>query len=181
MRFDREVNAMNITRRASRVVVGTLDAATSTVGALGGAAVGAVTGGVRGSAVGLRDGLVDGSHSTPAALVTLGTLGAVGLVEWPVILGVGTVALLVRYLRHDDQPAATVLGPKASGTAPASPTPIRSATPAKRPATKSTATKATPAKAKAASGTAKATPAKAAPRKAAARTGSRSRRTPAKP
>jgi hypothetical protein len=91
---------MNIIRGATRLVTGTANATTAAAGAVGGAAINGVVGGVQGSAAGIRNGLSAGSHSTPAALLTLGAIGATGLVEWPVLLGVGGTALLVRTIHQ---------------------------------------------------------------------------------
>ncbi|WP_439956999.1 hypothetical protein [Nocardia miyunensis] len=69
-------------------------------GAVGGAAVNGVFGGIKGAAVGMRDGMSSGSHSTSAAVLTLSAIGAAGLVDWPVLLGVGGAALVVQRLGH---------------------------------------------------------------------------------
>jgi hypothetical protein len=101
---------MNIIGGAVRLVTETADATTAAAGAVGGAAVNGLVGGVQGAATGMRHGLSSGSHSTPAALLTLGAVGATGLVEWPVLAAVGGTALLVRRLGHsggaDAEPAA---------------------------------------------------------------------------
>jgi hypothetical protein len=111
---------MSIVRGAVRVVTETANATTAAAGALGGAAVSGVVGGVQGTLGGIRNGLGSGSHSTPAALLTLGALGATGLVEWPVVLTVGGAALILRQLgqRFDGEPAKPA--PKASPQPPAS-------------------------------------------------------------
>ena len=80
---------MDIVRGAARVVTRTADATTAAAGAVGGAAITGVIGGVEGTFSGIRNGLVSGSHSTSAATLTLGVIGAAGLVEWPVLLAVG--------------------------------------------------------------------------------------------
>ncbi|MGC2653786.1 MAG: hypothetical protein WA317_09375, partial [Mycobacterium sp.] len=86
-------------RTASRAAEVTTEAA----GAVGGAAVNGVVGGVQGAATGVQRGLKSGSHSTPAAALTLGALGVVGLIEWPVLLAVGAGALVLRRLNaHPD-------------------------------------------------------------------------------
>ena len=74
---------------------------------LGGAAITGVIGGVEGTFSGIRNGLASGSHSTSAATLTLGVIGAAGLVEWPVLLAVGGTALVVHQLskRSDGRPA----------------------------------------------------------------------------
>jgi hypothetical protein len=89
---------MGIVRGAVRVVTGTADATTAAAGAIGGAAINGVIGGVQGTVGGIRNGLSSGSHSTPAAVLALATVGATGLVEWPVLLGIGGTALLVHQL-----------------------------------------------------------------------------------
>jgi hypothetical protein len=97
---------MDFIRTATRIVTETANATTAAAGAVGGAAITGVVGGVQGTAAGIRNGLREGSHSTPAALVTLGAVGAAGLVEWPVLVTVGGAALLVRQLSRRDDVAA---------------------------------------------------------------------------
>lgn len=107
---------------ANRAVTMTTEAA----GAIGGAAVNGVIGGVKGAAGGVQRGLRTGSHSTPAAALTLGALGVAGLVEWPVLVAVGGTALVLKQLanRSDDS--------KAPAKAPAaSVRPLKAAPPAK--------------------------------------------------
>ena len=89
---------MNIIGGAARVITRTADATTAAAGAVGGAAVGGVIGGVLGTVSGIRNGLSSGSHSTPAAALTLGVIGATGLVDWPLLLGIGGTALAVHHL-----------------------------------------------------------------------------------
>jgi hypothetical protein len=101
------------------VVTDSVHAATAAAGAMGGAAAGGVIGGIRGTAAGVKDGLRRGGHSTPAAALTLGAIGAAGLVEWPVLAIVGGTALLVRELTKPSpedkpQPPATTTPAKAS-------------------------------------------------------------------
>ena len=84
------------------MVTQTVTATRAAAGALGGAAVNGIIGGVQGTARGVRDGLNNGSHSTPAALLTMGAVGATGLVDWPVLLTLGGAALLVRQLGLQD-------------------------------------------------------------------------------
>jgi hypothetical protein len=91
---------MNLLEGPVRVVTGVADATTAVAGAVAGAAAGGVAGAAQGLAGGVRRGLSVGSHSTPAAAVTLGAIGAAGLVEWPVLLAVGGSALLVHQLSH---------------------------------------------------------------------------------
>ncbi|BCI52050.1 hypothetical protein NIIDNTM18_13280 [Mycolicibacterium litorale] len=110
---------MNIVEGAARLVTGTATAATAAAGAVGGAAVNGIVGGVQGAANGIRDGLSSGSHSTPAALLTLGAVGAAGLVEWPVLAAVGGTALLARQLgRTADAEAAPAQAPDGPSSAP---------------------------------------------------------------
>ncbi|MFI6365611.1 hypothetical protein ACIBG0_22960 [Nocardia sp. NPDC050630] len=101
---------MNISDGVVDVIARTADATTTAAGAVGGAAVEGVVGGIRGAAVGVKHGLGSGSHSTPAAVLTLAAIGATGLVDWPVLLGIGGAALVVHRLAHQSgrQPAAAV-------------------------------------------------------------------------
>jgi hypothetical protein len=93
---------MDIVGSAKRVVTGTAEATTAAAGAVGGAVVTGVIGGVEGTARGVRDGLSSGSHSTPLAALTLATVGAVGLVEWPVLVAIGGGALLLNKVSQRD-------------------------------------------------------------------------------
>jgi hypothetical protein len=110
-------------------------AATMAAGAVGGAAVNGVAGAVTGAAAGVRQGLGSGTHSTPAAVLTLGALGAAGLVEWPVVLVVGGGALLLRQLNHSparpDSPVKAVPARSAGSTSQR--TPPAKKTPARQP------------------------------------------------
>ena len=63
---------------------------------------------IRKVATGIKNGMDSGSHSTPAAVLTLAAVGSAGLVEWPVLLGVGGTALVLRRL-NDRQPASSAL------------------------------------------------------------------------
>src|ERR1700709_872434 len=83
---------MNIFLGAARVVARSADAAAAAAGAVGGAAGNGVIGGLQGTVNGIKNGVSSGSHSTPAAVLTLGAIGAAGLVEWPVLLGIGGTA-----------------------------------------------------------------------------------------
>lgn len=83
---------------AVRSVVKVADATTAAAGAVGGAAVNGVVGGLQGAASGAKSGLSSGSHSTAAAALTLGAIGAAGLVEWPLLVAVGGAALVVHQL-----------------------------------------------------------------------------------
>lgn len=89
---------MNIVKGAAGLVLATADATTAVAGAVGGAAVNGVVGGVRGTASGVRNGFSSGRGSTPAAALTLTAIGVAGLVDWPLLLTVGGVALLVHEL-----------------------------------------------------------------------------------
>src|ERR1700722_9956904 len=87
-------------RSVSRTVGRAATATTTAAGAVGGAAVNGVAGALTGAAAGVQRGIGTGSHSTPAAVLTLGALGATGLVEWPIVLAVGGGALLLRQLNQ---------------------------------------------------------------------------------
>ena len=119
--------ARKLTQAVGRAATMTTEAA----GAVGGAAVNGVVGGVKGAASGVQRGLSSGSHSTPAAALTLGALGVAGLVEWPVLAAVGGAALLLRQLNK-------------RSTTNSAPVPAVPATPAK--ATKSAAPRRSPPK-----------------------------------
>ncbi|MCT7660834.1 hypothetical protein [Mycobacterium deserti] len=97
---------MDIVRSATRVVTGAANATTAAAGALGGATVNGIIGGVQGTARGVREGVSSGSHSTPAALLAMGAIGAAGLIEWPALLMVGGTALLVQQLAGPAQDEA---------------------------------------------------------------------------
>ncbi|MDT5313270.1 MAG: hypothetical protein QOE74_2290 [Mycobacterium sp.] len=149
---------MNPLEGASRLVVRSAEATVGAAGALGGAMIGGVVGGVRGTVGGIKAGLSDGSQSTPAAALTLGAIGAAGLVEWPVLLGIGGTALVIRQLNKgsgrettaptlvavDDQPAsrppagpANRRSPRNGATkAPAARTPRKSASSGRQTPTK---------------------------------------------
>jgi hypothetical protein len=118
-------------RNLSRTVSRAASATTAAAGAVGGAAVNGVVGAVTGAAAGVQKGIDSGSHSTPAAALTLGALGVAGLVEWPILLAVGGGALLLRRLSNsrNDGPVASVTSVK---KAPAKST--SSARPRKTPA-----------------------------------------------
>jgi hypothetical protein len=119
---------MDIVGGAKRVIIRTADATTAAAGAVGGAAVSGVIGGVQGTLSGIRSGISSGSHSTPAAAITLGALGAAGLVEWPVLLTVGGTALVIHHLsrRSNGQPTHASVRPlKAASGNSAAQTPAR--------------------------------------------------------
>ncbi|MGG7101710.1 hypothetical protein [Rhodococcus sp. 24CO] len=95
---------MSMVSEATRVVTGAASVTTSAVGAVGGGLVGGVNGGIRGAVGGVRDGVRAGSKSTPTAVLTLAAMGAAGLVEWPILLGVGGAAVVLRqWDRHDGE------------------------------------------------------------------------------
>jgi hypothetical protein len=121
-------SSMDIVGGAKRVITRTADATTAAAGAVGGAAVIGVIGGVQGTFSGIRNGISSGSHSTPAAAMTLGVLGAAGLVEWPVLLTVGGTALVIHHLsrRSNGQPTHASVRPlKAASGNSAAQTPAR--------------------------------------------------------
>lgn len=124
-----------LTRAAGRAATMTTEAA----GAIGGAAVNGVIGGVKGVAGGVQRGISQGSHSTPAAALTLGALGAAGLVEWPVLVAVGGTALVLKKL--NDRPGAAQAPKKTPAKASpplAAVKPTASAGPRRSPAAKKT-------------------------------------------
>lgn len=85
---------------AVRAITRSADVTTAAAGAIGGAAVTGVVGGMQGTLSGIKNGMSSGSHSTPAAALTLAAIGAAGLVEWPIVLGVGGTALVVHQLNQ---------------------------------------------------------------------------------
>ncbi len=130
---------MNPISTAFRGLTKVADATTAAAGAVGGAAVSGVVGGVQGAAGGIRSGLSSGSRSTAAAALTLGAIGAAGLVEWPVLVTVGGAALVMHQLgQRARQPAA----PRQSTAPPAKKTAARPA----RTARKTTASRRATAK-----------------------------------
>jgi len=102
---------MNVLDTAGGALIRTADATTALAGAVGGAAANGVVGGVRGTAAGVRDGLTNGSHSTPAAALTLVAIGVAGLAEWPVVLGIGGAALLLHQLGRRNKAARKASAP----------------------------------------------------------------------
>ena len=131
---------MDIVGGAARVITQTADAATAAAGAVSGAAINGVIGGVQGTASGIRNGLSRGSRSTPAAALTVGVLGAAGIVEWPLLLTIGGTALVVHQLSRRSE----------GQSLPVAPTPLRAvadgAAPRKSAARKSAARKSAPGK-----------------------------------
>lgn len=120
---------MDLLEGGVKAISWTADATTSAAGAVGGAAVNGVLGGMQGVVSGVRSGLSSGSHSTPAAALTLAAIGATGVVDWPVLLGVGGTALVLRRLTShpDQQPSSATRAPAAQRKQPA-----RSDRPARR-------------------------------------------------
>ncbi len=109
---------MDLVDGAVRVISRTADVTTAAAGAVSGAAINGVIGGVQGAATGLRDGVAKGSHSSAAAALTLGAVGAVGLVEWPLLLTVGGGALVLHRLSQRSN---------GNGDRESAPAPLRSA------------------------------------------------------
>lgn len=124
---------MNPVKSAFRGVARVADTTTAAAGAVGGAAINGVVGGIQGAANGARSGLSSGRHSSAAAAVTLGAIGAVGLVEWPLLVAVGGTALVLHQINQRSS------GADAGVARPAS-TPQKS-TPRKSSPRKSTARK----------------------------------------
>jgi hypothetical protein len=91
---------VNIMQGAVRAITRSAEATTAAAGAVGGAAVNGVIGGMQGTVSGIKNGMSSGSHSTPAAAITLAAVGATGLVEWPILLGVGGTALVLHQLNQ---------------------------------------------------------------------------------
>jgi hypothetical protein len=91
---------VNLIQGAARVVTQSAEATLAAAGAVGGAAVNGVIGGVQGAVTGIKNGVSSGSHSTPAAALAIAAIGATGLVEWPILLGVGGTAIVVRQLKQ---------------------------------------------------------------------------------
>lgn len=91
---------MDVVRNTMRVASDAVEASVAAAGAISGAAVKGAVGGIQGAIVGAQSGLSSGSRSIPAAALTVAAVGAVGLVEWPVLLPVGGTLLGVHYLTH---------------------------------------------------------------------------------
>lgn len=125
---------MNIVSAATRAVTRTADMTTAAAGAIGGAAVSGVVGGLQGVASGVRTGLNDGSRSSAAAALTLGAIGAAGLVEWPVLLTVGGAALVVHKLGQRSEASPNAEAPKSTTRRPSGST--KKATASRRTTTK---------------------------------------------
>lgn len=96
---------MGVVSGARQSVIRTADAATSTAGAVGGAVVNGALGAIEGAVTGVAKGVKRGGNSSVAAALTIVTIGAIGLVEWPIVAGIGGGALLIHKLGHrGDQP-----------------------------------------------------------------------------
>jgi len=92
---------------------------------------------VQGTVTGLKTGLSNGSTSTPAAVLTLAAIGATGLVDWPLLLGVGGAALVLHQLNQrngesdtprtaaDTEPKTTATAPRARRRASTKPRPAK--------------------------------------------------------
>jgi hypothetical protein len=124
-------------RNVSRTVSRAASATTATAGAVGGAAVNGVVGALTGAAAGVQKGIDSGSHSTPAAALTLGAIGVAGLVEWPLLIAVGGGALLLRRLSNSRNDGARIASVTSVKAAPAKST--SSARPRKTPAKRTAA------------------------------------------
>jgi len=111
---------MDVVGGARRGVIRTADTATTTAGAVGGAVVSGALGAIQGAATGVKNGVQRGGNSSVAAALTIAAVGVVGLVEWPVLVGVGGAALLIHKLGQQRSEAA--------------PTPRQRVKPAKRTA-----------------------------------------------
>ena len=111
---------MNLVSGTVRVATGAGEAATATLGAVGGAAVGGLVGSMKGAAVGAAEGARRGSHSTPAAVLTMGAVAVTGVVQWPIVAAVGGTALVLDQLKLGTTPDTPGTGAQATGT-PATP------------------------------------------------------------
>ena len=132
---------MNPVKSAFRGVARVADTTTAAAGAVGGAAINGVVGGIQRAANGVRSGLNSGRHSSAAAAVTLGAIGAVGLVEWPLLVAVGGTALVLHQINQRSSGADAAR----PATAPQKSTPQKS-TPRKSTPQKSTPRKSSPRK-----------------------------------
>lgn len=104
-------------RKATDTIGWAASATTMAAGAVSGAVVNGAAGGATGTVNGVRRGVRSGSHSTPAAALTLGALGASGLVAWPVVAAVGGGVLVVQQLNRRSSPQ---LATEPAGEAPKS-------------------------------------------------------------
>jgi hypothetical protein len=111
----------NTVRTIGRTAGHAAETTTKAVGAVGGAAVSGIVGAVTGAAAGVQRGVGTRSYSMPLAILTLGALGASGLVEWPLVLAVGGGALLLRQMnRPHDAPAASATAARTESKPPRS-------------------------------------------------------------
>jgi hypothetical protein len=128
---------------AVRVVTQSAETTVAAAGAVGGAAVNGVIGGVQGTVAGIKNGASSGSRSTPAAVLAIAAIGATGLVEWPILLGVGGTAIALRQLKQrsdgQERPTLAAVPDAPQRTSAAKRTSPRKATKSTRKSTKSTA------------------------------------------
>ncbi|GAF45463.1 hypothetical protein [Rhodococcus wratislaviensis] len=106
---------MNLVNGTARAVTGVGAAATATLGAVGGAAVGGLVGSMKGAAVGAQEGARRGSHSTPAAVLTMGAVAVTGVVQWPIVAAVGGTALILDQLKLGTTPDKPRTGEQSTG------------------------------------------------------------------
>ncbi|PQP18991.1 hypothetical protein [Rhodococcus opacus] len=106
---------MNVVSGTARVATGVGEAATATLGAVGGAAVGTLVGSMKGAAIGAAEGARRGSHSTPAAVLTMGAVAVTGVVQWPIVAAVGGTALVLDQLKLGTKPDKQGTGGKSTG------------------------------------------------------------------
>ena len=116
----------------------------ATLGAVGGAAVGGLVGSMKGAAVGAAEGARRGSHSTPAAVLTMGAVAVTGVVRWPIVAAVGGTALVLDQLKLGTTPDTPGTGAQATGT-PATPGAGATATAVSAPPAATAAVAKTPA------------------------------------
>ncbi|WAM15472.1 MULTISPECIES: hypothetical protein [Rhodococcus] len=106
---------MDLVSGTARAVTGVGAAATAGLGAVGGAAVGGLVGSLKGAAVGAQEGARRGSHSTPAAVLTLGVVALTGVVRWPIVAAVGGTALVLEQLELGTRPDEPGIGEQSTG------------------------------------------------------------------
>jgi len=107
---------MELANKAARAAANAVTATTEAAGAVTGAAVGGVLGSVKGVAEGVASGSRAGAHSTPAAAVGLTAVGALGILEWPVVLAVGGTGLVLRQLAPRSQTTSAQTTPARATT-----------------------------------------------------------------
>lgn len=103
---------VNVLQSAARLVGRSAETVVATAGAVGGALTNGVVEGLRGAARGAKSGLAEGTQSTPAAVLAFAAVGATGLVEWPVLLGVGATAYVLRRLNPSSDGDDSQTSPK---------------------------------------------------------------------